>query len=211
MKNIFTIFTLFVVVAAGCNDIEGTTIKTELLNRWSSPDSHFVDLLNFKTISEFDKYQYKHKELFDSIKVILSMEGYNLELVGEGNRLKNDLDCILPLPEHRIIRFQFTESGEEIEYNGGQIKPEQSKEITIERLSKAEYPKLQVVSLVFEDSIKPKHVRETVNWINEGMMTFATGGISLDSILVNPNRIEHAIKPDFKEYRLILAIGKSKE
>jgi len=208
MKNSILFPVLLVFAINSCNQAPNTTIKKELLRLWSVSDSLYLDFLNFKTISEFDEYQYVHGELFDSIKVIASLEGQNFELVADGDRLKNDLICILPLPEHRIIRFHFSRNGAVIDYNGEQIEPEESKEIVIKRFTEAEYPKLQVISLVFEDSIKPDYVRKTLASINDGVMTFALGGLSPDSILLNTDTLEQLIKPDFKEYRLIFGIGK---
>ena len=152
MEKLFLL--MFTLGAIACSQEDHDTIvKDEILKRWSMSDSAHVNLFDFNTISEFDEYQYLRDDLFDSVKVILPVEGYGIELIPEGNKLKNDLLCVIPLPEDRFIRFQFSKDGNKITYNGKAIQPKETKRIVIEKLLQAKQPNHIIISLVFEDSI----------------------------------------------------------
>ncbi|MCB0629475.1 MAG: hypothetical protein KDD15_07080 [Lewinella sp.] len=209
MKNKIQLIIVITLITLGCSQEKETTIKNELLKSWSISDSTNVNLFDFATISQFDDYQYQNQYLFDSIQVILPIEGHGIELIPEGNKLKNDLLCIIPLPEERIIRFQFSESGDELIYDDKRIEPEESKNILITRLKRAEKPNHQIISLVFEDSINQKFVHQSIKWINDGYVTFVTGGLSPDSTINEFNDLDQTVKENLDKYRLIYGIGRA--
>jgi hypothetical protein len=211
MSNSIKLILAIALTTFGCSEEQGTTIKNVLLQRWSISDSTHIDIFDFATIAQFDDYQYDNEGSFDSIKVILPIDGYRIELIREGNRIKNDLICIIPLPEKRIIRFRFSASGKALIYNGKSIEPEESKRIVMDRFKGTEKPNQQIISLVFEDSINQAFVCQSVKWINDGFVAFVTGGLPPDSTITEFNDLGQPVKANLENYRLFYGIGRVRD
>jgi len=206
MKATIKIIALLLILFS-CKLENRYSLKKELLEQWSVLDSAHIDFFNFNTIAQFDEFQYLHKELFDTVKVIIPVDGAGIELIREGDKLKNDLSCILPLPEKRIVRFEFTKRGDEVRYNGDFIAPEESKEIVKSRFSESNNPNQQIISFVFEDSIKSGFVLETVHWVNEGFIEFIANRLLPDTTL-SYSELSPEMKNNLNKVRLVYGVGR---
>lgn len=193
----------------GCKNQKQQTLEQELLKKWSIVGEDYVDFFTFSTIQEFDNHQFENEGFFDSIKVIIPFGESKIELIPEGNKLKNDLLCVIPLPESRIIRFTFSEDCEKMYYEEKEINFSMAKQLVIEELENSMKANQQIISLIFTDKIVENQVRTALNSINDGYLNYVTNG-NIEEKRVND--IEDLSPEDLKKisrFRLVYGIGKT--